>query len=226
MVPVSVIGGSGDLGFGLAVRLGAAGIPITIGSRDAARADHTVQRLKESVPHGSFAGAANRETVPGAAVVILTVPFSSQQETLAELRDVLTPGQIVLDTTVPLASSVGGRPTRTVGVWQGSAAEQAAELVPPGVGVVSALHSVAASQLTDLDHAFAQDILVCGDSAADKRAVAQLLERVPGFRCVDCGPLEMSRFSEQLTPLLIGLNLRYRAKSGVRIVGLPERLWA
>ena len=221
-----MIGGSGDLGFGLAVRLGAAGVHVSIGSRDEERAVATAERLRERIPDGSFTGSTNREAIPGTSVVILTVPFSSQQRTLTGLREALEPGQIVLDTTVPLASTVGGRPTRTVGVWQGSAAEQAAEIVPRGVGVVSALHTVAASQLQDLAHRFDQDVLVCGDSAAEKRVVADLLERVPGFRCVDCGPLEMSRYSEQLTPLLIGLNLRYRAKSGVRIVGLPETLWA
>lgn len=226
MVTVSVIGGSGDLGFGLATRLGAAGIPVSIGSRDEQRAAATVDRLRERVPAGSFSGGANATAVAGTSVVILTVPFRSQRQTLAELTAALVPGQIVLDTTVPLASAVGGRPTRTIGVWEGSAAEQAAALVPPGVGVVSALHTVAASQLQDLEHSFAQDVLVCGDSDAEKRTVAALLERIPGFRCVDCGSLEMSRFSEQLTPLLIGLNLRYRAKSGVRIVGLPETLWA
>ena len=226
MVTVSVIGGSGDLGFGLATRLGAAGIPVTIGSRDEQRAVATVDRLRESVPAGTFGGAANGPAVAGATVVILAVPFASQRQALAELGPALVPGQIVLDTTVPLASAVGGRPTRTLGVWQGSAAEQTAELVPAGVGVVSALHTVGASHLSDLDHPFEQDVLVCGDSQGDKRAVADLLERIPGFRCVDCGALEMSRVSEQLTPLLIGLNLRYRAKSGVRIVGLPESLWA
>jgi NADPH-dependent F420 reductase len=99
-------------------------------------------------------------------------------------------------------------------------------MVPEGVGVVSALHTVAASHLADLAHPLEQDILVCGDSSEDKRVVAALLERVAGLRCVDCGPLEMSRFSEQFTPLMIGLNLRYRAKTGLRIVGLPESLWA
>ena len=226
MVPVSVIGGSGDLGFGLAVRLGAAGIPVTIGSRDGERAGATADRLRERVASGSFEGTDNRTAVRGAEVVILAVPFANQAQTLVELRDELTEGQILLDTTVPLAATVGGRATRTLGVWQGSAAQQAAELVPPGVGVVSALHTVAASQLTDLRHAFEQDVLVCGDSASDKRTVAGLLERIPGMRCIDCGRLEMSRYSEQLTPLLIGLNLRYRAKSGVRIVGLPGQLWA
>lgn len=226
MVPVSVIGGTGDLGFGLALRLGQAGVPVTIGSRDVAKARAAAERLRARLPDASFAGAANPDAVDGARIVILTVPFASQERTLAELRDRLTPGQIVLDTTVPLATATGGRPTRMLGVWQGSAGQQAAELVPPGVGVVSALHTVAASHLSDLDHAFQQDVLVCGDDADDKQAVAGLLERIAGMRCIDCGPLEMARHCEQITPLLIGLNLRYRAKSGLRLVGLPDELWA
>lgn len=226
MVPVSVIGGSGDLGFGLALRLGQAGVPVTIGSRDVARGRAAADRLRARLPEGDFVGAANPDAVAGARVVILTVPFASQERTLAELRDRLKPGQIVLDTTVPLATATGGRPTRTLGVWQGSAGQQAAELVPPGVGVVSALHTVAASHLSDLEHDFQQDVLVCGDDADDKQTVAVLLERIAGMRCIDCGPLEMARYCEQITPLLIGLNLRYKAKSGLRLVGLPDELWA
>jgi len=225
MVPVSVIGGSGDLGFGLALRLGHSGVPVTIGSRDAGKAQATVARLRERSPNAAFAGAVNAEAAAAARIVVLTVPFASQETTLNGLHDHLEPGQILLDTTVPLATSTGGRPTRTLGVWQGSAGQQAAELVPRGVGVVSALHTVAASHMQDLEHDFEQDVLVCGDDADAKRSVADLLQRIPGMRCIDCGPLEMARHCEQITPLLIGLNLRYRAKSGVRIVGLPDGLW-
>lgn len=226
MVPVSVIGGSGDLGFGLALRLGQAGLPVTIGSRDAERAQATVARLRARLPDATFLGAANAEAAETARIVVLTVPFVNQEHTLTGLRDHLSPGQILLDTTVPLATTTGGRPTRTLGVWQGSAGQQAAELVPEGVGVVSALHTVAASHLQDIEHRFEQDVLVCGDDEDDKRSVAGLLERIPGMRCINCGPLEMSRHCEQITPLLIALNLRYRAKSGLRVVGLPDELWA
>lgn len=225
MGPVSIIGGSGGLGFGLALRLGHCGVPVVIGSRDVERAAATVARLRKRLPTAHFEGAANGAAAAATNIVVLTVPFAAHHQTLMDLRESLEAGQILLDTTVPLASTVGGRPTRTIGVWQGSAAQQAAELVPGGVGVVSALHTVAASHLRDVDHPFQQDVLVCGDADNDKRAVAELLERIPGMRCIDCGLLEMSRFSEQLTPLLIGLNLRYRAKSGVRIVGLPDELW-
>jgi NADPH-dependent F420 reductase len=226
MVPVSVIGGSGDLGFGLALRLGHAGVAVTIGSRDAERAQDTAGRLRRRVPDGRFTGATNGDAADNAGIVVLTVPFHSQERILEEVRDRLVPGQILLDTTVPLASATGGRPTRTLGVWQGSAGQQVAELVPRGVGVVSALHTVAASELQNLDHDVEQDVLLCGDDADHKRTVAGVLQRIAGMRCIDCGRLEMSRYTEQIAPLLIGINLRYRAKSGVRIVGLPGELWA
>ena len=226
MGPVSIIGGSGDLGLGLALRLGHAGLPVVIGSRDPQRAEDAVARLRRDVPAAELTGARNADAAAGGEVVVLTIPFANHHETLRELRASLRPGQVVIDATVPLAAAVGGAATRTLGVWHGSAAQQAAALVPDGVGVVSALHTVAASHLQDLEHPFEQDVLICGDVRADKQAVAALLERIPGFRCVDCGRLEMSRVTEQFTALMIGLNLRYRAKTGVRIVGLPDELWA
>ena len=79
-------------------------------------------------------------------------------------------GQLLIDATVPLAASVGGRPTRMLGVWQGSAAQQAQELVPDGVRVVGALHTVSAAALGNLDHALDEDVLVVGDPRADKHA--------------------------------------------------------
>ncbi len=91
--------------------------------------------------------------------------------------------------------------------------------------VVSALHTISAASLTDLDHPLDQDVLVCGDSRADKREAAELLERIEGLRCVDCGRLEMARTTEALTALLIAVNSRYKAHAGVRLTGLPDRLW-
>jgi 8-hydroxy-5-deazaflavin:NADPH oxidoreductase len=107
-----------------------------------------------------------------------------------------------------LATAIGGRPTRTVDVWQGSAAQQAQELVPTGVSVVSALHTVSAQHLGDLHHVLDEHVLVCGDRREDKQTVVRLLERIPGLRCIDCGRLELARFTEQLTPLLISINGR------------------
>ncbi len=223
--PVAVIGASGALGFALALRLGQAGVPIVIGSRDAARAEEAAAKAAALAPQGSFAGEENAAAVRGAGAVILSVPFRNQAEILAALSQTLAPGQLLIDATVPLAAAVSGKATRMLGVWQGSAAEQALEMVPDGVRVVSALHTVSAASLRDTDHPLEQDVLVCGDSRADKREAAGLIERIEGLRCVDCGRLEMSRTTESLTALLIGVNARYKVHAGIRLTDLPEELW-
>jgi NADPH-dependent F420 reductase len=223
--PVAVIGASGALGFGVAIRLAHAGVPIAIGSRDAARAQHTLERAAAAVPAGRFSAHDNEGAVRNAASVILSVPFRNQPETLKHLRAALRPGQLLIDASVPLATAVGGKATRMLGVWQGSAAEQARELVPEGVRVVSALHSVSAGPLADLERPLEQDILLCGDAHEDKRDAAKLLGLIDGLRCVDCGRLEMSRITESLTALLISVNARYKAHSGIRITDLRDPAW-
>jgi NADPH-dependent F420 reductase len=223
--PVTIIGASGALGFGLALRLGRTGVPIVIGSRDADRAQETVERARAIVPDGSFTGAENAAAVAQTATTILSVPFRNQSETLTNLKGTLRPGQLVIDASVPLAAALSGKATRMLGVWQGSAAQQTAELVPYGVRVVSALHTVSAASLSDLDHPLAEDVLLCGDARADKRAAAALIERIAGLRCVDCGRLEMARITESLTALLIAVNARYKIHAGIRLTGLPDGLW-
>ena len=208
------------MGFGLALRLGRADVPVVIGSRSAERAADAVERARSAVPEGSFAGLANPEAVPQAEIVVLSVPFASQPETLTGLRDALTAGQLLVDATVPLAAAIGGKPTRSVGVWQGSAAQQARELTPQGVGVVSAFHTVSADLLTDLDHALDEDVLMCGDVKEDKLRLASLVESIPGLRPVDCGRLEMARIVEQLTPLIISINVHHKVRAGIKITGL------
>jgi 8-hydroxy-5-deazaflavin:NADPH oxidoreductase len=217
---VSILGATGALGFGLAVRLGRAGTSVVIGSRDADRAAAAAARAQAAVPHGSFDGLENPEAARAAGVVILSVPFRNQAENLASLEESLHAGQILIDATVPLAAAIGGKATRMIGVWQGSAAQQAQELVPEGVSVVSALHTVSASSLTDLDHALDEDVLVCGNRKADKQVAIGLIERIEGLRCVDCGRLENARTIESLTALLIGINIRYKARAGIRITGI------
>jgi NADPH-dependent F420 reductase len=218
--PVSIIGGSGALGFGLALRWGRAGVPVVIGSRDAERADEAVRRAQAAVPDGTFSGAENAEAAGPADVVVLCVPFRNQSETLTNLRGALRPGQILVDATVPLAAAVSGRATRSLGVWQGSAAQQAAEMAPEGVRVVSALETVSAALLGDLDHVLDEDVLVCGDRREDKQVVIELIQRIEGLRGVDAGRLEMARITEQLTPLLISINVRNKTHAGIKITGL------
>jgi 8-hydroxy-5-deazaflavin:NADPH oxidoreductase len=222
MDEVPIIGGTGALGFGLALRWAKAGVPVVIGSRKQESADEAVRKARERLPDGQIDGAVNAEAATRGPIVVLTVPFRAQSENLTNLREHLQPGQILVDATVPLAAAVSGKATRILGVWQGSAAQQAAEMVPDGVRVVSGLHTVSAALLTDLDHELDEDVLLAGDKKADKQQVAELLERIPGLRAVDCGRLEMARYLEQLTPLIIGINVRYKTRAGIRITGLPE----
>ena len=153
------------------------------------------------------------------------MPFRAQSENLTNLKEALRPGQILVDATVPLAAAVAGKATRLLGVPQGSAAEQAQEMVPEGVTVVSALHTVSAPVLTELDHELDEDVLVSGNSRDSKRRVADLIGRIGGLRPIDCGRLECARFVEGLTPLLISVNARNKTHAGVRLTGLAEPRW-
>jgi 8-hydroxy-5-deazaflavin:NADPH oxidoreductase len=219
---VTILGATGALGFGLAVRLGRAGVPVVIGSRDAGRAGEAAERATAQVPGGEFSGLENPDAARAHEIVFLCVPFRNQSENLTNLRPVLRAGQLLVDATVPLAAAVSGKATRTIGVWQGSAAEQAQEMAPEGVTVVSALHTVSAATLSDLGRPLDEDVLVCGRKREDKRRVAQVIERVDGLRCVDAGPLEQARIVEPLTAMLIGINGRYKTHAGIRITGLPD----
>jgi NADPH-dependent F420 reductase len=223
--PVPIIGGTGALGFGVALRLARAGTPVIIGSRDAGRAEESAEKLKQRVPDADARGMENGEAAQAGPIVLLCVPFRNQSENLTNLKAVLQPGQILVDATVPLAAAVSGRATRLLGVPQGSAGQQAGEMAPEGVHVVSALHTISAATLGDLDHALDEDVLVAGDSVDAKRKVAELIRRIEGLRPVNAGRLEAARLIESLTPLLIGINSRYKTHAGIRITGLPDDLW-
>ena len=218
--PVPILGGTGALGYGLALRWAAAGVPVVIGSREAARAQEAAKKVAEAVPGADVTGFGNEEAAAKGTIAFLTVPFRAQSETLNNLRGALQPGQILVDCTVPLAAAVSGKATRSLGVWQGSAAQQAQEMVPEGVTVVSALHTVGAPTLSDLGATLDEDVLVCGDKKKDKAPVARLIERIDGLRAVNAGPLETARIAEQLTPLLISINVRYKAHAGLKLTGL------
>ena len=220
--PIPIIGGTGALGAGLARRWARAGVPVVLGSRSAERAEEAAAKVREAVPDADVTGLENAEAATRGQIVFLTVPFRAQSENLNNLREALQPGQILVDCTVPLAAAVSGKATRSLGVWQGSAAQQAQEMVPEGVTVVSALHTVGAPSLADLDTELGEDILLCGDMKADKARVARLIELIPGLRAVNAGALEMARIVEQLTPLLISVNVRYKVHAGIRLTDLPD----
>jgi NADPH-dependent F420 reductase len=218
--PIAIIGATGALGFGLTLRWGRAGVPVEGGPRAGPPAGGPPAPPGAALPDGHFEGYENAEAAAKADIVLLSVPFRSQSETLTNLKEVLRPHQLVVDATVPLAAAVSGRATRMLGVWQGSAAQQAQEMVPEGVRVVSALHTVSASSCADLEHALDEDVLVCGDNREDKKRVIGLVERIEGLRGVDAGRLEMARITESLTALLISINVRHKAHAGIKITGV------
>lgn len=220
--PIPIVGGTGALGAGLARRWAQAGRAVVLGSRSAERAEEAAAKIREAVPGAQVEGLENGEAARRGEVVFLTVPFRAQSENLNNLREALRPGQILVDCTVPLAAAVSGKATRTLGVWQGSAAQQAQEMVPDGVTVVAALHTVGAPSLADLGAELDEDVPVCGDRKADKARVARLIELIPGLRAVNAGPLETARIVEQLTPLLISVNVRYKTHAGFRFTDLPD----
>jgi 8-hydroxy-5-deazaflavin:NADPH oxidoreductase len=219
-VSIAIVGGTGPEGCGLALRWAQAGEQIIIGSRDAQRAQDTANRLSKQLGGAQISGARNQQACGQAEIVVLTIPFQSHAEMLKHLKPALHPGQILIDTTVPLAASVGGRATRTLGVWQGSAAEEAAELVPEGVPVIAAFHNTSAD-LLEGGGPVDCDVIVCSDDPQAAKRVRALARKIPGVRAIDGGKLENARIVEQITALLIGLNLRHHGHAGLRITGLP-----
>src|SRR5579859_3236881 len=221
---IAILGGTGPEGMGLANRLARAGEHIVIGSRDAARAQDAARQLRDGA--GSAAqidGAENAGAAAQCDVAVLTLPFSGQAALLKQLKNVWKPGTVVIDTTVPLAATVGGSATRVIGVWQGSAAEQTKELLPAGVSVAAAFQNLGA-ELLSKDENVDCDILVCSDDDKAKQIAFELVEKIPGARALNGGKLENARIVESLTALLVGINMRYKVHSaGIRFTGLPSK---
>ena len=221
---IAILGGTGPEGLGLANRLARAGEHIVIGSREASRAQEAARQLRE--PLGSAAhieGAENAAAAAECAIAVLTLPFSGQAPLLKQLRSVWKPGTVVIDTTVPLAATLGGSPTRVIGVWQGSAAQAAAEMLPAGVALAAAFHNLGAELLAG-DAPVECDVLVCSDDENARQVTMELAAKIPGVRALNGGKLENARIVESLTALLIGLNIRYKVHSaGIRFTGLPAK---
>ncbi|MGH2767483.1 MAG: NADPH-dependent F420 reductase [Actinomycetota bacterium] len=219
---VAILGGTAGLGYGMALRLAGAGDEILIGSRRPERALAAAERIREAVGEGaSVAGGANEEVVREADVVVVTVPFPAQAAMYSSIKDGLRPGAVVIDCNVPLASEVGGKPTRVLGVWEGSAAQQAKGILGKAAKLASGFHTIMAGALGAVDRPLEEDVLVCGEPEARKVA-EEIVGRIPGARFIDCGPLEAARILESLTALLIGINQRYKLEpgAGIRITGL------
>jgi NADPH-dependent F420 reductase len=222
---IAVLGGTGPEGFGLALRWARSGETVIVGSRNAERAREAATKIQTAVgKDAKVSGEENNSACATADLLVLTIPFEGHAALLKQIKPAIRPGSIVVDATVPLAASVGGRATRTLGVWQGSAAQQAAELVPQGVSVVAAFHNTSADILNG-DAPVDCDVVVCSDDAAAAQTVRTLAAKIPGVRAIDGGKLENARILEQITALLIGLNIRHKGHSGIRITGLPEKAY-
>ncbi|MGH2786338.1 MAG: NADPH-dependent F420 reductase [Actinomycetota bacterium] len=216
---VTVIGATGDEGFGLAARWATAGIDVVVGSRDAGRAKDAAGRLRELVPDAGVEGLENSDAAAASDVVVVTVPFAGQAAIYRSIAGSIREGTVVIDCTVPLAAAVGGKVRHTLGVWEGSAAQQASSLLDRGK-LCAAFHTLAAAALTDITRSMEGDVLACGHKDG-KEVVAHLVEAIPDLGFVDAGPLENARIVEPITALLIGINHRYKTdRAGIHIAGL------
>ena len=226
---IGVIGGTGPLGLGLALRWARAGETVFIGSREARRAQETASRLAERIRTETpgalpnISGGENAAVCAATDLLVLAVPFEGQANLLKLLKPLIQPGAIVIDATVPLAAAVGGRPTRMLGVWQGSAAQQTAELLGAGVQVAAAFQNVSAEILGGNDPVQC-DVIVCSDHPPAAHAAMELAAKIPGVCAVDGGKLENARIVESLTALLIAINIRNKVHgAGIRVTNLPGR---
>ena len=218
---IAVLGGTGPAGMGLALRWARAGEQVIVGSRDPERARSAAAALAARAGAASLSGMANSAACAATELLVLTIPFAGHAALLKELAPHMRPGSILIDATVPLAAAVGGKPTRTLALWQGSAAQEAAELVPQGVAVAAAFHNISADVL-QTDAPVDCDVIVCSDDKRARQTASELAEKIAGVRAIDGGRLENARVLEQLTALLIGINIRYKAHAaGIRITGLP-----
>ncbi len=221
---IAVIGGTGDQGIGLAFRFVKAGESVIIGSRDIKKAENTVDIIKNMLDGNeskNVTGMTNDKAAEVGDIALLTVPLQAQMVTLRSIKDKLE-GKILIDATVPLDGCIGGKPTRYMEVWQGSAAERSAEfLADKNIQVVSAFNNVSAASLLNINEKVECDTLISGNDIEAKKEVMALAEKIPGIRAIDCGPLENARIVEKITPLLINLNIRNKIKlAGIRITGL------
>jgi NADPH-dependent F420 reductase len=220
---IAILGGTGDQGLGLALRFAKAGRRVVIGSRKADRAVAAAEEVRQAIPGAEVSGHENSEAAVQAPIVILSVPFEHTAGTVKAIKEVLAEDQILVSMAVPLATAVGDGAVRTVGIWQGSAAELVQSLVPAGVHVISAFQNVSAHRLRDLGEPVECDVVVSGKKAPRAR-IMELCQLIPGLRGVDGGPLANARIVEEMTALLIGMNMRYKLPDGlgIRFTGLPE----
>ncbi|MBO7718778.1 MAG: NADPH-dependent F420 reductase [Methanosphaera sp.] len=222
---IAIIGGTGAQGLNIAKRLAIAGEEIIVGSRTEEKALTKVDEVKELLSDYdlNICGMANEDAAKEGELLILTVPLAAQKPTLNSIKEFVD-DKILIDATVPLETAIGGSPARFVDLMEGSAAERTAKILKKtSVKVVSAFNNISNSHLENIPEPIDCDCLISGDDNDAKKTVAELIEKIPGVRCIDCGKLEKARMVEKITPLLIGLNIKYKSHyGGLRITGIPQ----
>lgn len=222
---VAIIGGTGAQGLNIAKRLAIAGEEIIVGSRQEEKALTKVDEVKEALSDYdlNIVGMSNEDAAKNGDLLILTVPLAAQKPTLNTIKEFVD-DKILIDATVPLETAIGGSPARFIDLMEGSAAERTAKILKKtSVKVVSAFNNISNSQLENIPEPIDCDCLVSGDDNDAKKTAMELIEKIPGVRCIDCGKLEKARMVEKITPLLIGLNIKYKSHyGGLRITGIPK----
>jgi NADPH-dependent F420 reductase len=209
---VAIVGGTGNLGTALALRLGAPGVKVIIGSRDAQKAQAVVDSLRPKMRAGELEGTTNRQAVQDAQFVVIAVPYEGHAQMVQDLKGQVS-GKVIIDTVVPLKK---GRPFVPPA---GSALQEAQQIFGDEAPVIGALHNVSALDLGDVDSPLG-DVLVCGDNPEAKQRVMEIVTRI-GAKTYDGGTAAYAYVIEGLTGVIIHLNRKYKSKHGsVRIVGL------
>jgi hypothetical protein len=209
---LAIVGGTGNLGSALALRLGAPGVKVIIGSRDAQKAQTAVETLKPKMRAGELQGATNQQAVKDANFVVIAVPYEGQAQMIQDLKGHVA-GKIIIDTVVPLNKVKPFVPAA------GSALQEAQQILGDEAPVIGALHNVSALDLGDVESSLG-DVLVCGDNAEAKQKVMEIITRI-GARAFDGGPSTNAYVIEGLTGVIIHLNRKYKSKNGsIRITGI------
>jgi 8-hydroxy-5-deazaflavin:NADPH oxidoreductase len=219
---IAIIGGTGDEGFGLALRLAMAGQDVVIGSRADERGRAAAEKAMAALggrARAPVTGTSN-ERAATSDVVFVTVPYAGQADIYRSIRDALRPGAVVCDATSPLATAVGRPAWQVLRPWEGSAAEQARAVLRKDARLVAGFHTISAEALQDLDHPLEGDVLLCGADPEAKAVVGALAEQVPNLSWVDAGPLSLARVIEPLTALMVSVNRNYGLHTtGVSLTG-------
>ena len=221
---VSIIGGTGPQGLGIGERLAIAGVDVIIGSRKEEKALDVVEQAKKDLADydlSTMRGMANEDAAKEGDVLIITVPLAAQKPTLEGIKE-FCENKIVMDATVPLETAIGGKPFRFVDLMEGSAAERTAKILEgTGAKVICAFCNISNSHLANIPEEIDCDCLIAGDDKESKEIAAEIINKIPGIKTIDTGILEKARIIEKITPLLIGLNIKYKSHyGGLRITGI------